>query len=124
IEPSLPRVLADEDAAEQAIENLLANAIKYSGDSKTISIDVRRSKTHVTVRVTEQGIGVPRREQGRIFRKFYRVQRDLGGGQQGCGLGLAIVDRTMRGHNGFVGGASERGHGSTLTLDLPLSAGA
>jgi signal transduction histidine kinase len=89
IEPSLPRVLADEGAAEQAIENLLANAIKYSGESKTLSIDVRRSTTHVTVSVTDHGIGIPRREQGRIFRKFYRVQRDLGGGQQGCGLGLA-----------------------------------
>jgi signal transduction histidine kinase len=122
IEPSLPRVLADEDAAEQAIENLLANAIKYSGDSKTISIDVRRSHTHVTVSVTDQGIGIPRREQGRIFRKFYRVQRDLGGGQQGCGLGLAIVDHTMRGHGGFVGVASEPGHGSTFTLHFPIPA--
>ncbi len=122
IEPSLPRVLADEDAAEQAIENLLANAIKYSGDSKTISIDVRRSKTHVTVSVTDQGIGISRREQGRIFRKFYRVQRDLGGGQQGCGLGLAIVDHTMQGHGGFVGVASEPGHGSTFTLHFPIPA--
>jgi signal transduction histidine kinase len=122
IEPSLPRVLADEDAAEQAIENLLANAIKYSGDSKTISVDVRRSRTHVTVSVTDQGIGIPRREQGRIFRKFYRVQRDLGGGQQGCGLGLAIVDHTMRGHGGFVGVASEPGHGSTFTLHFPIPA--
>lgn len=122
IEPALPRVLADEDAAEQAIENLLANAIKYSGESKTISIDVRRSRTHVTVSVTDQGIGIPRREQGRIFRKFYRVQRDLGGGQQGCGLGLAIVDHTMRGHGGFVGVASEPGHGSTFTLHFPIPA--
>ena len=102
IEPDLPRILADEGAAEQAIENLLANAMKYSGDAKSIEIEARRVNGHIVVSVTDHGIGISRREQGRIFRKFYRVQRELGGGPQGTGLGLAIVDHTMRGHGGFV----------------------
>jgi signal transduction histidine kinase len=120
VEADLPRILADEGAAEQAIENLLANAMKYSGDAKQIEIEAKRANGHIVVSVTDHGIGISRREQGRIFRKFYRVQRDLGGGQQGCGLGLAIVDRTMRGHGGFVGVASEPGHGSTFTLHFPI----
>ncbi len=120
IEPNLPRILADEGAAEQAIENLLANAMKYSGDAKTIEVDARRADGHIVVSVTDHGIGISRREQARIFRKFYRVQRELGGGPQGTGLGLAIVDHTMRGHGGFVQVESDTDHGSTFSLHFPI----
>ena len=120
IAPNLPRVLADEGAAEQAIENLLANAMKYSGDSKAIEVEARRADGHIVVSVTDHGIGISRREQGRIFRKFYRVQRELGGGPQGTGLGLAIVDHTMRGHGGYVRVNSEPDRGSTFSLYFPI----
>ena len=120
IAPDLPRILADEGAAEQAIENLLANAMKYSGDAKTIEVTARRAGGHIVVSVTDHGIGISRREQGRIFRKFYRVQRELGGGPQGTGLGLAIVDHTMRGHGGFVRVESEPDQGSTFSLYFPI----
>ena len=122
IEPGLPPILADTGAVEQAIENLLANAIKYSGESRDIAVSVRRDGRYVQVGVADRGIGISRREQGRIFRKFYRVQQGLGGGPQGCGLGLAIVDHAMRGHGGFVRVASELGHGSTFTLNFPVPA--
>jgi signal transduction histidine kinase len=120
IEPNLPRILADEGAAEQAIENLLANAMKYSGDARTIEVAARRAEGHVVVSVTDHGIGISRREQARIFRKFYRVQRELGGGPQGTGLGLAIVDHTMRGHGGFVRVESDPDRGSTFSLHFPI----
>jgi signal transduction histidine kinase len=120
IEADLPRILADEGAAEQAIENLLANAMKYSGDAKHIEVTARRANGHIVVSVTDHGIGISRREQGRIFRKFYRVQRELGGGPQGTGLGLAIVDHTMRGHGGFVRVESEPDQGSTFSLHFPI----
>ena len=120
IAPDLPRILADEGAAEQAIENLLANAMKYSGDARTIEVAARRVGGHIVVSVTDHGIGISRREQGRIFRKFYRVQRELGGGPQGTGLGLAIVDHTMRGHGGFVRVESEPDQGSTFSLHFPI----
>jgi signal transduction histidine kinase len=120
IEPNLPRILADEGAAEQAIENLLANAMKYSGDAKTIEVTARRAEGHIVVSVTDHGIGISRREQARIFRKFYRVERELGGGPQGTGLGLAIVDHTMRGHGGFVRVESDPDRGSTFSLHFPI----
>jgi signal transduction histidine kinase len=120
IEADLPRILADEGAAEQAIENLLANAMKYSGDAKTIEIEAKRVNGYIVISVTDHGIGIARREQGRIFRKFYRVQRELGGGPQGTGLGLAIVDHTMRGHGGFVRVESEPERGSTFSLHFPI----
>ena len=80
----------------------------------------RRANGHIVVSVTDHGIGISRREQGRIFRKFYRVQRELGGGPQGTGLGLAIVDHTMRGHGGFVRVESEPDRGSTFSLHFPI----
>jgi signal transduction histidine kinase len=122
VEPGLPRVLADVDAVEQALENLLANAMKYSGDARDITVHVYRAGAHVAVSVSDRGIGIPRREQQRIFRKFYRVERELGGGPQGCGLGLAIVDHTMRGHGGWTKVESEPDHGSTFTLYFPIPA--
>jgi signal transduction histidine kinase len=123
VEPGLPRVNVDEDAVEQAIENLVANAMKYSGDSRDIQVRVGRQNNHVCVSVIDHGIGISRREQKRIFRKFYRVDSGLGGGPQGCGLGLAIVDHTMRGHGGFVRVDSELARGSTFTLHFPIPAG-
>ena len=124
IEPGLPPILADRGAVEQAIENLLANASKYSGESREVEVAVRRAAHYVQVSVRDHGIGISRREQRRIFRKFYRIQEGLGGGPQGCGLGLAIVDHAMRGHGGFVRVESELGHGSTFTLNFPVPANA
>jgi signal transduction histidine kinase len=120
VEPSLPRVLVDCDAVEQAIENLLANAMKYSGEARELAVKVATSNGHVLVGVTDRGIGIARREQRRIFRKFYRVDSGLSGGPQGCGLGLAIVDHTMRGHGGFVRVESQPERGSTFTLHFPI----
>jgi len=124
VEPGLPRVNVDEDAVEQAIENLLANAMKYSGEARDIDVHVGRANSHVCVSVKDHGIGISRREQQKIFRKFYRVDSGLSGGPQGCGLGLAIVDHTMRGHGGFVRVDSEPDRGSTFTLLFPIPAGA
>ena len=120
VDPDLPRVNVDEDAVEQAIENLLANAMKYSGDARDIDVHVGRTNGHVIVSVKDRGIGISRREQKKIFRKFYRVNSGLGGGPQGTGLGLAIVDHTMRGHGGFVRVESEPERGSTFSLHFPI----
>jgi signal transduction histidine kinase len=122
VEPDLPRVNVDEDAVEQAIENLLVNAMKYSGEARDINVLVGRVNGHVSVSVTDHGVGIARRDQKKIFRKFYRVDSGLGG-PQGCGLGLAIVDHTMRGHGGFVRVDSEPRQGSTFTLHFPIPAG-
>jgi signal transduction histidine kinase len=116
-------VLIDREAAVQAIENLISNAMKYSPEHREITVDVDRDGGYGVVRVADRGIGVPPRLQNKIFRKFYRVQTDAGSGPQGTGLGLAIVDHVMRGHGGFVRVDSEPGRGSTFTLHFPLYAG-
>ena len=119
VDPDLPRVLVDEDAVEQAIENLLANAMKYSGDSRDIEVRVGRENRHVCVSVMDHGIGIARREQKRIFRKFYRIDSGLGGGPQGCGLGLAIVKHALQRHGGHLQIESTEGAGSTFTCHFP-----
>ena len=123
VEPGLPSVDVDTGAVQQAIENVLANAMKYSREHRDIDVAVERLDGHVGVRVTDHGIGIPKHLQRRIFRKFFRVESGLGGGPQGCGLGLAIVDHTMRGHGGSVSVDSEPGQGSTFTLAFPIPAG-
>ena len=123
VEPGLPAVDLDTGAVQQAIENVLANAMKYSRENRDIEVNVARQDGDVAVRVTDHGIGIAKRDLPLVFRKFYRVESGLGGGPQGCGLGLAIVDHTMRGHGGSVGVQSEPGRGSTFTLAFPIPAG-
>jgi signal transduction histidine kinase len=116
-------VLIDPEAAVQALENLISNAMKYSPEHREIVVEVDRAGGYGVVRVTDRGIGVSPRLQRKIFRKFYRIRTDAGSGPQGTGLGLAIVDHVMRGHDGFVRVESEPGRGSTFTLHFPLYAG-
>jgi signal transduction histidine kinase len=120
---ALPAVLLDPEAAEQALENLISNAMKYSPDHREILVEVDAVDGYGRVRVTDRGIGIAPKLQRKVFRKFYRIQHDAGTGPQGTGLGLAIVDHIMRGHNGFVRVDSEPGRGSTFTLHFPVFAG-
>ncbi len=122
VAPRVPPVLIDPEAAEQALENLLSNAMKYSPDKGEILVEVDALDGFGRVRVTDHGVGIPSRLQRKIFRKFYRIQHDAGSGPQGTGLGLAIVDHIMRAHGGFVRVDSEPGRGSTFTLHFPLYA--
>src|SRR5215510_14214702 len=116
-------VKLDAEAAEQALENLLSNAMKYSPEHREIAVEVGTLDGFGVVHVRDRGIGIPPRLQRKIFQKFYRVQTDAGTGPQGTGLGLAIVDHVMRAHGGFVRVDSEAGRGSTFTLHFPLYAG-
>jgi signal transduction histidine kinase len=120
IAADVPLVVMDREAAEQAIENLLSNAMKYSPDRRPIAVEVDAVDGYGVVRIIDQGVGIPEAQQRRIFRKFYRIQTDAGSGAQGTGLGLAIVDHIMRGHGGFVRVDSEPGRGSTFTLHFPV----
>ncbi len=123
VAPGEKTVLVDPEAAEQALENLLSNAMKYSPEYRDVLVDVDAGDGYGRVRVSDRGIGIAPRLQRRIFRKFYRIQIDAGSGPQGTGLGLAIVEHVMRGHGGFVRVDSEPGRGSTFTLHFPLYAG-
>jgi signal transduction histidine kinase len=116
----VPRVMADTEALGTALVNLLDNALKYTSAQKRIVVRVSRDGDgFVLFAVEDNGIGIPAREQRRIFRRFYRVDQRLSSETSGVGLGLSIVDLIVRGHRGTVSVQSEPGSGSTFTLRVP-----
>ena len=115
-----PQVRADPAAIEQALVNLLDNAVKYSGDVRHVVVRVHVAATNAVIEVIDRGIGITGADQRRIFEKFYRgrgaaVHRD------GFGLGLPIVQELIHAHNGIVEVESVAGEGSTFRVVLPLA---
>lgn len=121
VAPDLPEVPMDADAVAQALANLVDNAIKYSVERRTIAVEVRAEGPWLCLAVADQGIGIPREEQERIFEKFYRVGRSETQGRRGSGVGLALVRHVVEAHRGRVTVVSRPGAGSRFTLWLPLA---
>jgi signal transduction histidine kinase len=113
-----PVVKADREALAQALWNLLDNAVKYSGDSAVIHVEVEPGNP-VAIRVRDQGFGIPPSERKRIFRKFVRGSSAKAYGVKGTGIGLAMVKRIVDAHGGKVVVESEPGKGSTFAILLP-----
>ncbi len=125
--PDLPPVVADQDAMVTVLVNLLDNAYKYTAGDKHITVRVSRESSHgdqVVFAVGDNGIGIPVREQQRIFRRFYRVDRRLARETTGSGLGLSIVDAIVRAHGGTVRVESLPQQGSTFTVSVPCATAA
>ncbi len=120
IEQGMPTACVDRDALEQAILNLLQNAMEYSGDAREIELRLRAAGQSALIQVADRGIGIEPGEQKRIFEKFYRIQSPENARLPGTGLGLAIVDHIARAHGGRVEVASIPGEGSTFSIILPL----
>jgi signal transduction histidine kinase len=120
LQPDLPPVLIDRDAMEQAISNLLDNAIKYSRDVKQLSITTERRGSELSIEIADRGIGIPRTEQPKVFEKFYRVGTGLVHDVKGSGLGLSLVKHIVEAHHGSISVESEVGKGSRFTILLPL----
>ena len=116
---ALPLVAVDGDAIEQAVLNLLTNAMKYSGESRAIDLRVRCDGGRVVIDVVDRGIGIPPHEQAHIFEKFYRVATPENQHIPGTGLGLTLVDHIARAHAGSVRVTSASGQGSTFSMLLP-----
>jgi signal transduction histidine kinase len=123
IDESLPDVLVDADALEQALLNLIGNAIKYSGGARAIGLELVRDGGWAVVRVSDHGVGIAPADRQRIFEKFYRAPTPENRQVPGTGLGLALVAHFVKEHGGRVEVASEPGRGSAFSLYLPLEAG-
>ena len=122
IRPGIPQFEADEDSLVTVLRNLLDNAYKYSGEPKSIRVRAWHEDSRVRFAVTDNGIGIAPREQKKIFRRFYQVDRRLSRQTGGVGLGLSIVEFIIRSHGGTVAVESRPGAGSTFTVCLPCPA--
>jgi signal transduction histidine kinase len=115
-------VLGDPDELRAAVSNLIENAIKYSGTHVRIVAETSTlDADHVVVRVNDQGVGIPKNELRRIFKRFYRIPGPLAARLKGTGLGLYIVRSVAKRHGGRAWAESEGpGRGSTFTIQLPI----
>ena len=110
----------DADLMEQAVVNLLDNAIKYSPPDSSITVRARRAKSGIVIQVIDGGIGIPHKHLPRLFERFYRVDKARSRAAGGTGLGLAIVKHIIQAHGGRVTVNSIQGSGSTFSLHLPV----
>jgi signal transduction histidine kinase len=116
-------ILGDLDEVRAAISNLIENAIKYSGSDVKITVETANiDGKYVSLRITDEGAGIPRTELKRIFKRFYRVPGSLAARVKGIGLGLYIVRSVAKRHGGRAWAESEGpGRGSTFVLQLPIA---
>jgi two-component system phosphate regulon sensor histidine kinase PhoR len=125
-------ILGNANLLEQAVGNILDNAIKFSPEGTNVRVSLAKGAGAVTLEVADQGIGISERDLPRIFERFYRADKgrsrelSAGGGPAsgggGTGLGLAIVKHIILAHKGEVSARSTLGKGSVFTIRLPLAA--
>ncbi|HHP7235747.1 MAG TPA: two-component system histidine kinase PnpS [Desulfobacterales bacterium] len=110
----------DATLLEQALVNLIDNAVKYSGNGSSVWIDIDRSDSQIQIHIRDEGPGIPQRHLPRLFERFYRADKARSRKLGGTGLGLAIVKHIVQVHGGHVTVESALGKGSTFTLYLPV----
>ena len=120
IEEGLEPACVDRDGIEQAILNLLTNAMKYSGESRDIDLHLHSQDGRAIIEVSDRGVGIGPHEQLRIFEQFYRVPSPDNERIPGTGLGLTLVEHIARAHGGTITVQSAVGEGSTFSMHLPL----
>lgn len=118
-EEALP-VLADPEALERALWNLLDNAAKYSGESRNIVVSTAGSRNEARIEVSDSGFGIDAGDLRKIFDKFARGEAARRHGIKGTGIGLTMVRHIAEAHGGEVTVASAKGQGSTFAIVLPL----
>jgi signal transduction histidine kinase len=122
IDSGIPAVRIDREAIARALVNLVNNALKYSANEKFLGVKLYRANDRLKLEVVDRGIGITRREQSKIFEKFYRTGDPLVHNTKGSGLGLSLVRHITRAHGGEVEVESTPGKGSKFILSLPLAA--
>ncbi len=112
--------MVDSILLEQAIINLVDNAVKYSSENRPIAITVTHKDTFIDIVVNDKGSGMEKEHLSKIFNRFYRADKSRSRNEGGTGLGLAIVKHIVQYHNGKIDVSSVKGEGSTFTIRLPV----
>jgi signal transduction histidine kinase len=122
IDNNLPPLQVDREAIARSLLNLVNNAVKYSATDKYLGVHLYHHYGKVKLEVVDHGIGIPAKEQPKIFDKFYRVGDPLVHNTKGSGLGLSLVRHIVQAHGGEVWVESAPGHGSKFIITLPVQA--
>ncbi len=121
VAPELPSICADRARLQEALYNLLDNAVKYSCEHGEIRLHARQRDQQVVLSVGDNGIGISKEDLPRVFERFYRVDKARTAENiRGTGLGLAIVKHIAQLHGGHVEAESELGKGTTIRMVLPI----
>lgn len=112
-------VEVDNDKMMQVFDNILNNALKYSPDGGTITVRLQETHQNVIVSISDEGLGIPKKDLNKIFDRFYRVDKARSRAMGGTGLGLAIAKEVVQQHGGRIWVESEEGKGSTFFVLLP-----
>ena len=115
------RVIGDEEMLAVAFKNIIENAIVYSPEGSKVGVSLEKSGNVAEVRVVDNGVGISKEDQKRIFERFYRTDPARSRETGGTGLGLSIVKHVITSHLGEIKLSSKPGIGSTFTLRLPLA---
>lgn len=118
--PQIPELLMDDERVGQVITNLVENAMKATPAGGSVTISAELGENEVLVHVRDTGVGVPPEQQEKIFSRFYRLEHKASQHGAHLGLGLAICQQIIEGHNGRIWVESEEGQGSRFTFALPL----
>ncbi|MBQ9973598.1 MAG: HAMP domain-containing protein [Oscillospiraceae bacterium] len=118
LEPELPEIVADRERILQVMMNIVSNAIKYTPNGGHIVISAGRGEDRVWMEVSDNGIGIPAEDRGRIFERFYRVDKARSRESGGTGLGLSIAKEIVDRHEGVLTTVDKEGPGLTLRLEL------
>lgn len=115
--------MVDPTLMEQAVFNLVDNAVKYSGDETCVTISAEQKGGNIEIQVKDTGPGIDTAHLPKVFNRFYRVDKGRSRDQGGTGLGLAIVKHIVQYHNGRIEVESQRGKGTCFTITIPGATG-
>jgi len=120
ITPGIPETLMDKSQVERAFINLVGNAIKFTPEEGTISVQAFRQDDEILLEVSDTGIGIQEEDAARLFDEFYRVDNTINQNVKGTGLGLALTKKIIEAHGGRIWVTSKINEGTTFHFTLPI----
>ena len=120
VKQNIPVIQGDRHRIEQLLINIIGNAIKYTSEKGRITVQIYCERDYVVICVEDNGIGIPEEDLGRIFERFYRVDKARSRQMGGTGLGLAIAKEIAVLHGGNITVKSKLGKGTQVYVEFPI----
>ncbi len=117
----MPLVEIDQEKMKIALDNLITNAINYSPEGEKVMVSLEQQEEELKLMIKDNGIGIPKEQQKRVFERFFRAKNALKKITEGSGLGLFITNNIIEAHNGDIWFESKEGQGTTFYVTLPIS---